>query len=521
MSNEELALKALDKGDAEQTLLDFMRLFWHITDPAQPFIIGWPIEAICEHLEAVSRGDIRTLLINVPPGFSKSTAVDVFWPAWEWGPANMPFMRYVCAAYSAGLTVRDNRRFLRVIQSDLYRELWGDRFALTHTGEIKVENTKTGWKFATSVTGVGTGERGNRVIADDPNSIMEAESEVIRAKANTWFREVVPDRLNDKREDAIVIIQQRTHENDVSGNAMDADLGYTHLMIPMEFDTRRRCVTVLGFDEEANEQITWEDPRTEDGELAWPERFPEEIIDKLKLEKGPYAYAGQYQQEPSPRGGGIIQRNWWKVWPPEDWAAPEDGLLRFPDLDYILASVDTAMSTKQEADESACTVWGAFRDERDMPKIILLRAWSGRYAFNVLVDKIIDTCRKRKIDTLLIEAKANGLSVAQEIQRLCGAEEWGTRVVRPTQDKVARTYAVQHLFAAGLIYAPDRNWADKVITQCEVFPKGRRDDLVDTTTQALKYLRDIGLAVLREEREEDLARRLAPSAGRPSLPYDV
>lgn len=98
MSNEELALKALDKGDAEQTLLDFMRLFWHITDPAQPFIIGWPIEAICEHLEAVSRGDIRTLLINVPPGFSKSTAVDVFWPAWEWGPANMPFMRYVCAA---------------------------------------------------------------------------------------------------------------------------------------------------------------------------------------------------------------------------------------------------------------------------------------------------------------------------------------------------------------------------------------------------------------------------------------
>ncbi|MGH7745265.1 MAG: hypothetical protein ACREQ5_10775, partial [Candidatus Dormibacteria bacterium] len=421
MSNPTVALKALDRIDAEGRLLDFMRLFWHITDPAQPFVVGWPIEAICEHLEAVSSGEIHNLLINVPPGFSKSTGVDVFWPAWEWGPCNLPFMRYVCAAYSAGLTRRDNRRFLRVLNSDLYRELWGDRFRLTHDGEVNVQNDKTGWKLATSVGGIGTGERGNRVIADDPNSIMDVESDTMRETANTWFREVVPDRLNDKKEDAIIVIQQRTHENDVSGNALTDDLGYVHLMIPMEYDSARRCVTVIG----------WEDPRTDDGELAWPERFPAKVIAALRKEKGPYAYAGQYQQSPSPRGGGIIKREWWQVWPPNDYEIAEGAVLHFPDLDYILASVDTAMSTSEEADESACTVWGAWRDEKDHPRIMLLLAWSGRFAFHELVEKIITTCRKRRVDTLMIEAKANGLSVAQEVQSLCAAEEWGTRVSQP------------------------------------------------------------------------------------------
>jgi hypothetical protein len=137
---------------------------------------GWPLEAICVHLEAVTFGDITRLLINVPPGFMKSLLTDVFWPAWEWGPMNMPHLRYVAFSYSDTITTRDNNKMVRLVSSPSYRQLWGDRFIMTKTGERKIENNMTGFKLATSVGGVGTGERGDRVILDDPHNVIQAES---------------------------------------------------------------------------------------------------------------------------------------------------------------------------------------------------------------------------------------------------------------------------------------------------------------------------------------------------------
>lgn len=486
----------------EENLIDFASYVWPVVEPAIPFIKGWVLEAVCEHLQAVTDGHIKRLLINVPPGFTKSLMTDVFWPAWEWGPRNKPHLRYVCASYSNHLTERDNMRCRNVVLSDRYRRLWGDRFKISNEQftKVKFANDRTGWKLATSVGGIGVGERGDRFIIDDANNTMDMESEAIRDNTNMWFTEVVPDRLNSQKDSAIVVIQQRLHEEDVSGTAISRDMGYTHLMIPMEFDPARKCVTVLGYEDGA--EVVWEDPRSEEGDLAWEERFPRNVVEQLKNDKGPVAYAGQYMQSPEPRGGAIIKRDYWKLWDET----------RYPAFDYVLASLDTAYTEKEENDPSALTIWGVYRDQNENPKAMLVWAWTERLELNKLVEKIIDVCavsmRQKNVpqfpvDKLLIESKASGISVAQEIYRLARDHKFGIELIDPKKygDKVARLQSVQHLFEVGMVYAPNRSWADQVINQCAVFPRAKYDDLVDTTSQAMRWLRDMGFLQRREEQQ--------------------
>jgi hypothetical protein len=162
----------------------------------------------------------------------KSLLVDVFWPAWEWGPMNMPHMRYVAFSYSEGITTRDNNKMVRLVTSQAYRDLWGDRFTMAKLGETKIENDQTGFKLATSVGGRGTGERGDRVILDDPHNVIKVESQMEREKTVRFFRESMSNRLNDDTS-AIIIIMQRLHEGDVSGDVLAREADYCHLMIPM------------------------------------------------------------------------------------------------------------------------------------------------------------------------------------------------------------------------------------------------------------------------------------------------
>ncbi len=526
---EKLEAKAYE-GD----LIDFVKYVWPIVEPAIPFIEGWSLSAIADHLQAVTRGEIRRLLINVPPGFSKSLLTDVFWPAWEWGPQNHPSYRYICASYASHLTERDNMRCRNVVMNDRYQRLWGSRFKISNEQftKVKFANDQTGWKLATSVGGIGVGERGDRFIIDDANNTMLMESEAVRANTNMWFTEIVPDRLNDPGSSAIVVIQQRLHEEDVSGVALDRDLGYTHLCIPMTYvphgfingyDDAGKIKTFDTWDPDpdADKPVKefWRDPRTEDGELAWPERFPQNVCDELRHAKKEYAWAGQYQQTPEVRGGSIIRRDYWNEWEDE----------KYPDLEYILASLDTAYTEKQENDASALTIWGMFRDINNNPKIILLHAWQERLEIHKLVQRVIDSCTKDKrpiaharfqVDKLLIEAKASGLSVSQEIRRIIGFNgKFGVELVNPTKqgDKVARAHSVLHLFSDGMIYRPVRAWSDEVVDQCAVFPKGSHDDLVDSATMALRHLRDHGFALRREEYEFDAEEELMYRSKQPAL----
>ena len=486
----------------EESLLDFCSYVWPVVEPAVEFKKGWVLEAIAEHLEAVSYGYIKRLLINVPPGFTKSLMTDVFWPCWEWGPLNRPSLRYVCASYSNHLTIRDNMRSRNIIVSPRYQRLWGDRFGIDKAqfDKIKFGNDKTGWKLATSVGGIGVGERGDRFIIDDANNTMEMESEVTRQTTNMWFTEVVPDRLNNQQESAIVVIQQRLHEEDVSGIALSRDMGYTHLMVPMEYDSGRHCITVLGLDED-EEEVKWEDPRSVDGELAWPERFPPDTITQLKNDKGPYAWSGQYQQSPAPRGGAIIKAEYW-----QSWDKPQ-----FPAFEFVLASLDTAYTDKKENDLSALTIWGLFRDLMGNPGLMLVYAWQERILPSDLVIKVFNMCTtdmrpvsgpRFPVHRLLIENSAAGKPVADELCRTIGFNsQFGIELVNTQKhgDKVARAYSVEHIFRDGLIHAPDKSWADDVINQAAVFPKGAHDDLVDSLTQAIRWMRDVGMLLRKEE----------------------
>lgn len=512
-----------DRIPFEEKLINFVDHMWVAIEPSRKFVKGWAVEAICEHLEAVTDGHIRRLLINVPPGFTKSTLVDVMWPAWEWGPRNMPTNRYICASYSEHLTVRDNMRCKNVVMHDKYQKMWGDRFQIAPDlmSKIKFGNTKTGWKLATSVGGVGVGERGDRFIIDDPHNTMDMESEAARATTQMWFTEVVPDRLNDQQVSAIVIIMQRLHEDDVSGIAISRNMGYDHLMIPMRHDTGRHCVTRIG----------WEDPRKEDDELAWPERFPAPIVNELERDKGPYAFASQYQQSPEPRGGSIIKRDYWQPWTENV----------YPNCEYILASLDTAYTAKDSNDPSALTIWGVFRDEMETvvsgqsvkvkgrTKVILMYAWRKRLEFNDLIQEVMRCCSRGKkgevsdgprfaVDRVIVEAKASGMSVAQELRRLCTLNgDFGVELIKikTGQDKEARLHSIQHLFAEGMIYAPWlvsandwRAFASMVIDETAIFPHGSHDDLADSTSMAMRYLRDNGFMVRQEEKELDDAEEM-------------
>lgn len=523
----------------ETSLAEFTKHFWHVVEPGRPLIEGWPFYAICQHLEAIERGEFTRAIFNVPPGFMKSLLTNVFFPAWVWGPRKKPSMRFIGASYAEALTIRDNLRFRRIIMDDEYRQFWGHVFGPSGDtfAKERVGNDKTGWKLATSIKGLGTGERADIWICDDLNNVQTAESLPVMESLDHWIREVLPDRLNDQDKSIIINIQQRTHEKDASGTMLELwedHPKFVHLMIPFEYEPARHCTT----------QIGWTDPRFEDGEFAWPERFSVDAVALLKREKGPYAWAGQYQQSPAPRGGGIVKRDWWKVWPSAEFEECEEhGTLgkagyrpmRFPDWELVIVSVDTAYTEREENDWCACTVWGLFRTKANNPKIMLMWAWKERFEMHDLVQKIIFTTRHPNgnpnntiaADVCLIEAKANGLSVIQEIKRLTRDGECMILGIDPDGDKVARMHSVVPMFADGLVYAPERRYADMVIDDVGRFPKGESRDIADTVSMALRWLRRKGFAKFEgevlEERVEEMESMIkgAVANRHPSLHYDI
>ena len=527
-------LRDLDRADCEDSLYTFLMNGWKYIDPA-PFAHGWPIEAVAEHLQAVVDGDIKRLIINIPPRCAKSSLTSVAFPAFTWAQRRKsdtsgPGVQFLHASYSQILTLRDSTKCRRLIESPWYQTLWGDRFHLMADQNTKsrFDNDKGGSRLSTSVGSSLTGEGGNIIVVDDPNAAQEAHSEATIATTIEWWDGALSTRLNNAKTGAFVVIQQRLGEEDLTGHILSKEVGeWTHLCLPMRFEPERSFMTSIG----------WEDPRKEAGELLWPERFGEREVANLERQMGPWTSAGQLQQRPEPKGGGVIKREWWQLWEKDT----------FPSLDYVIASLDTAYTTKTENDYSALTIWGVFsggdqkaiatrvigRDtetvsvikrtySEEHPKLMMLFAWQERLELHELVLKVSESMRKFKVDKILIENKAAGISVAQEIRRLYGHEEWAVQLVDPkSQDKLSRLYSVQHLFAEGLVYAPDRTWADQVITQVSTFPKGKHDDLVDTVSMAMRHLREIGLLVRGDEFTAELEGQMQHIGSAPPSLYGI
>lgn len=275
-------------------LYRFVRSAWEHIEQVD-FVDNWHIGAICEHLQAVWKGDIQQLLINVPPGCSKSLITSVFFPAWCW--ANDPSKRFFYASYDQKLSTRDSVKCRTLVESNWYQRRFPGQVTLKHDQDQKTyyETIAGGFRLATSIGGHGTGQHPDFIVLDDPHSVMMAESEKERQTALDWWDQTMSTR-GVSRGVRRIIIMQRLHEEDLSGHVLKHG-GWDHLCLPMRYGGSNRSKTKLGFT----------DPRQTQGELLSNKQFTEEMVGKLENALGPYAAAGQLGQDPVPRKGGFFK----------------------------------------------------------------------------------------------------------------------------------------------------------------------------------------------------------------------
>jgi predicted phage terminase large subunit-like protein len=468
LTHREEMLRDLDQVDSASSLLGFTKLAWKHLEPGTPFVPGWPVEAISEHLEAVSNGQIKRLLINVPPGCMKSLTTNVFWPAWEWGPRKQPQLRYISASYEKGLATRDLVRCRDLIQSEWYQALWPIAFKDDQNLKTYYQNTEQGWRLAASVGGALTGYRADRVNIDDPHDVKSAESERKREESLRWFTETLPTRLNRQSESTMVVVMQRLHERDISGLILkELSDTWEHLMLPMEFEQSRKCIVeVTGF----------ADPRTEEGELLWPDRFNRESVEQLKetfrSQGGSYAEAAQLQQRPAPRGGGMFKRDHFHL-----VDAP-------PRLGRACRGWDLA-ATKEKG--AAFTVGAKLLIHSGKLYICdLVR----RRASPFEVEEMLQAC-----------ARLDGLQVAISIPQDPGQASVGQKgrfasllggynvhFSPESGDKADRAKPFAAQVEAGNVFVVRAPWNDALFAEAELFPNSEFKDQIDALSRAYSWL---------------------------------
>jgi predicted phage terminase large subunit-like protein len=451
----------VDAELARRSLREFVRVVWpHIE--RRKFIQGWHIDAICDHLEAVSKGQIRRLIINIPPRHLKSLIVAVFWPAWEW--ARNPDTQWIFASYAERLSVRDSVRCRRVIQSAWYQKYFGHSFNLTsdQNEKMKFDNDRGGHRIATSVGGTGTGEGADRIVVDDPHKVIEVESEVERTKVLEWWDQEMSTRGNDPRKSAYVIIMQRLHEKDLTGHCLETGL-YDHLCLPAEYEGESRCKT----------KLKYLDPRKEPNELIQPERFTQAATRDQKLIMGTRAWASQFQQRPAPLEGDILKMAWFKTY----------DILPKQKFHEMIQSWDLSFKDTPHASYVCGQVWGRIDGD-----IYLLDQIRSRLSFVKTIEAIMEMTKAwPKAYAKLVEDKANGPAVISTLKHKVP----GIIPVNPRASKASRTIAVSPLIEAGNVYLPTRRlrpWIDKFLLECLHFPNGAYSDQVDAMTQALERL---------------------------------
>lgn len=476
---------------------------WHVVEPGTVYTPGFHIDCVADHLEAVSRLEIRNLIINIPPRHGKSLMVSVFWPVWSW--INFPTTRWMFASYALSLSIRDSVKCRRILESPWFLERWGDTVRMTgdQNRKDKFENDRTGYRIATSVDGSVTGEGAEFLVGDDLHNVKDGESDTVRKSTIDWWDTVMSTRGNDPRTVRKLIIMQRIHELDITGHLL-AKEGSTweHLCLPAEYEcpkttTSTTATTSAGAETGAPEpaqvkkkmtRLGWSDPRTEEGQLLWPERFGRAEIEGLKRELGPYACAGQLQQRPAPLEGGLVKKAWFRYWSRDEHDriiyGANDRTMLTPWHLFRFATVDFAVSQKQAADFTVCAVWGIARDgSRRMALLDLLRK---KMEGPDIVPALRDFAVTRwKVAHIWPEPQGFQLAIVQEMVRrgLPVREmprEWVDR------DKMTRLLAATPALEQGYVYFPRyAPWLEKFENEILTFPNAAHDDQVDNLAWAV------------------------------------
>jgi predicted phage terminase large subunit-like protein len=450
----------IDRKLCAESLKDYAQAAWQWVEP-DPLIWNWHLDCYSEHLEAVTTGQIEKLVMNVPPGCSKSLFTSVLWPTWEW--TRRPEGRWFFASYDQQLATRDSVKCRNLIASRWYQQRWGHAFRLQGDQNQKTyyETDKKGWRLATTPAGHGTGQHPDRVVVDDPLSAEDAMSEATRRSVAQWWSQTMSTR-GAARGVRSVVIMQRLHEEDLTAEVLKEG-GWTHIVLPMEYEPKRMMATPLG----------WNDPRTKAGELLSPKQFPPKLVDDLKSKLKEYGTAGQLQQRPAPMGGGIIKDSWWQTYTD----APKD-------FDQVICSWDLAMKNVEDADFTVGLVIG-----RKGALCYLLDCIKARMDAPDQLKQIKELANRWPSATAkLIEDKANGPAVIQ----LLRIEVPGIIAVKAdasTGGKQARLMAVSPMIQAGQVYLPKGlGWADELRGEAGAFPLGAHDDMLDAMSQGLAWL---------------------------------
>lgn len=444
-----------------QTLEGFIREFWAILEPKKELRFGWALRAMCKHLEAVTDGRIQFLMMTVPPGMMKSLVL-VFWTAWEWSVCARPDVQVLATSYSQPNVLRDNMKLRRLVESEKFQALWPLKLRDDQNAKGKFENTGSGFSEARPFSSM-TGGRGDRVKIDDPHSTETAESDAERQAAVRIFREGISDRLNDVTKSAIVIIMQRLHEQDVAAVAMQLDIGFIHLNLPMEFEPESICRTYV------DGKLFFEDPRTVEGELLFPERFPRPEVERLKKVKGPYAYAGQYQQRPAPREGGLFKAEWLRPC----------SLKQLPKRETL--SIYGASDYAVTANGGDYTVHGVIGLDT-IGRLWLVDLWRSQSSSDKWVEAFCDLVLEWRPEAWAEETGQIRSGVGPFLDRRI--RERSAYVVRekfPTKgDKAIRAQSIRGRMALDGLYVPiDAPWYEAFVSELLSFPAGKNDDQVD------------------------------------------
>ena len=535
--------------DYEETLLMEEDLGLFCREALPLFVPGdikwsWSHDAVVDHLTAVSRGEITNLIIDLPPRCLKSSIVSVCWPCWEW--IRNPWLRYLFSSYDLNLTIRDNDYARRVIKSGWFQKRWADRFQISSITDAKrlFENDQNGRRLATSVRSRATGEGGDRLIVDDPHDARKVESDSERKEVIVWWLRTMSSRVNSM-DAAKIITAQRTHHADLVGHVWAEMVAggepYELLILPMEYDPRlyllaedlrladvpdddeeddsydepsqdasparpladdeeldeqgrRRALVLADFEDAPDEAVDavpakamliprtnglgFTDPRARTGELLVPEQWDAAFVRKQRRNLGPIAYAAQYQQVPTPAEGGQFKDHYWRRY--------NFGVLWHQGLRPSMIFVDSSYGT-EGGDPTAVAVWGTLGG-----RLYVMAAAELELETPDLRARLRDIHARWRVP-FMIEKKASGIALIQDLRR--GADDDSLPslpVMEYSPDgmtKEARAYSVVPYVAGGLCYLPEgADWTDRFIQQHKEFPKGRHDDLVDTTAMAICWL---------------------------------
>ena len=445
-----LRLAQLEKvDDCQNNFLNFVNAMW------PDFILGTHHEIIAKKLEQIANGEIRRLIINMPPRHTKSEFASFLFPAWMIG--KNPDMKIIQATHTTELAVNFGRKIKNLIETEDYRDIFqGTELSADSKASGRWDTKRGGMYYAVGVGSNLAGRGGDLIIIDDPHSEQTALSNNGFDQAWDWYTGGPRQRLQPGG--SIVLVQTRWSEKDMTGQLIRAQAK----------------------DKMADQWDIVELPAImPSGEPCWPEFWSKTELEHVKASVPPYKWNAQYQQNPTAEELSILKREWWQKWTKTE----------VPNLQYVIQSYDTAFSRKETADFSAITTWGVFYPQEigGAPAIILLDVRKGRWDFPELKAVANELYNFWEPETVIIEAKASGMPLTQELRQI------GIPVVNFTpskgNDKLSRVHSISPLFEAKMVWAPDEPWADEMIEECAAFPNGQYDDLVDSMTQALMRYR--------------------------------